>query len=142
MLPVEGPGYNSLCEAVFRMVDISETMNEVSYQLRTMRSVRILRARAYIWTAPDPDELGSILLDDCLVVNSTKGMHYSVFFFEALILCCREGFNRLEEKSYAPSYPIHSWEVGPALRRQTPLDIIHAIPTSNLENVSCNDTSE
>ncbi|KAF8073945.1 TKL/TKL-ccin protein kinase, partial [Lyophyllum atratum] len=140
-LPSDDKGYNSLCEAVFRIGDISETMDEVGYQLRTMRSVRILKGRAYIWTAPDPEDLGIILLDDCLVVNPAKKIQYSVFLFETLLLCCREGFDRKEVKQPVQTYPIYSWEMGPALRKASPLDIVHAIPVSRLEAVTCPDTS-
>ncbi|KAF5382664.1 hypothetical protein D9615_002721 [Tricholomella constricta] len=140
-LPTDDPGYNSLCEAVFRIGDVSETMDEVGYQLRTMRAVRTLKGRTYIWIAPDPDDLGILLLDDCLVVDPAKKMQYSVFMFETLLLCCKEGFDRREVEQPGQSYPIYPWEMGPALRKTNLLDIVHAIPVSELEAASCPDTS-
>ncbi|GLB38631.1 putative protein tyrosine kinase [Lyophyllum shimeji] len=140
-LPADDQGYNSLCEAVFRMGDVSETMDEVGRQLRTMRSVRLLKGRAYIWTAPDPEDLGVLLLDDCLAVEATKKTEYSVFLFETLFLCCKEGFDRREAKQPPVAYPIYAWELGAALRKTSPLDIVHAIPVSRLQSVSCPDTS-
>lgn len=133
--------YNALCEAVFRLQGIAENMDEVGVQLRTMRSVRILKGRAYIWNAPDPDDMGVILLDDCLVTEPVRKLQYSVFLFEALLLCCHEGPQMEEEPSTRPPlYPIRPWEMGPALRRSTALDIVHTIPTSALKAVVLPDT--
>ncbi|RDB14785.1 Serine/threonine-protein kinase STY46 [Hypsizygus marmoreus] len=155
--------YNTLCEALFRLRDVSTTLHEVRSQLRTMRSVRILRARAYIWTAPDPDELGVILLDDCVYVDGDgvgwvagrwkKGgtKMCAVFLFEEMLLCCREGpknagagedgDGRGEREGGGQEYPIRAWEVGPALKGTAPLDIVHAIPTACLQGVCCPDAS-
>ncbi|KAG5651731.1 hypothetical protein H0H81_007669 [Sphagnurus paluster] len=139
--PTDDKGYNSLCETVFRMRDISETMDEVGYELRTMHSSRILKGRAYIWSAPDPEHLGNILLDDCIVAEEVKRKQYSVFFFETLLLCCTEGFDRMAKPQPTQSYPIYPWEFGPALRKKSPLDIVYAIPVSKIQYVSCSDTS-
>ncbi|KAG6831740.1 hypothetical protein H0H87_004009 [Tephrocybe sp. NHM501043] len=139
ILPTDDRGYNSLCEAVLRMDDISETMDEVGLQLRTMRSARILKGRAYVWTAPDPEDLGILLLDDCSM-NSESKERYSLFFYESLLLCCTEGFDRRAAKPAEQVYPIYAWEMGPALRRTSPLDIVHAIPVSQLDSVYCPDS--
>ena len=140
-LPAEDQGYNALCEAVFRMGDISETMNEAGAEICTMRSASILKSRAFIWTAPDPDDFGTILLDDCVVIHPTKKTGYSVFLFETCLLCCTEGKDRYGENWPAAAYPIQPWDIGPALRKRSPLDIAHVIPTSQLESVLSPDTS-
>lgn len=116
-------------------------MDEVGCQIRTFRCMETLRNRSYIWSAPDPDKLGSILLDDVVVVNANKGLQYSVILFEELLLLCQEGKGFIDEKRYEQAYPIYAWEIGPALKRSTPLDIVHVIPTSRLIGVYSKNTS-
>ncbi|KAG6915906.1 hypothetical protein DXG01_009373, partial [Tephrocybe rancida] len=141
MLPTDDRGYNSLCEAVLRMDEISDTMDEAGLQLRTMRATSRLKGRAYTWTAPDPEDLGTLFLDDCLTMDSKGSQVCSVFLFESMMLCCTEGFDRRAARPHDQAYPIYAWEMGPALRRTSPLDIMHAIPISKLDSVLCPDTS-
>jgi hypothetical protein len=120
-------------------------MDEVGYYRRTMQATRVLKGRAYSWNAPDPDELGSLLLDDCITIDRVKDVQYSVFLFEASILCCREGPG-ISGKSRASKtsslYPVKPWELGPALLRHCALDVVYFISTDRLENIVCSDTSE
>jgi len=125
------------------MSDISECMDEVGRSLRTMQSARVLKGRAYSWNAPDPDELGSLLLDDCITTDRLKDVQYSVFAFEASILCCREGPDITDKPQISKNfrYPVKPWEFGPALRRHTALDVVYFISTDRLDNIVCSDTS-
>ncbi|THV01710.1 hypothetical protein K435DRAFT_775967 [Dendrothele bispora CBS 962.96] len=38
-------------------------------------------------------------------------------------------------EEYAIQYPIPAWEMGPALQRRTPLNLVHAIPTSSMRRL-------
>ena len=121
------------------MQNISENIDKIGRQVRTVRSNRILKGRAYIWNGIDPGELGMLLLDDCLVVNSS-GLQLSVFLFSTMLLCCAEGIDKEQVEEYVPCYPIAPWELGPALRRTTPLNVTHAIPTSHLRTLRWTDS--
>lgn len=134
-LPTECHSYDALCSLIFKLRDTSENIHEMGWHLRTSRSALVLKGRAYIWDhAVDPSELGPLLLDDRLLVGGTE-MYYSVFLFESMLLCCLEGPDKLVENEgqLATRYPLRPWELGPALRRTTPLNLIHAIPTRDLK---------
>ncbi|KAG6913881.1 hypothetical protein DXG01_003717, partial [Tephrocybe rancida] len=73
--------------------------------------------RAYTWTAPNPEDLGTLSLDDCLTMDSKE-----------------KGFDRRAAWPHNQAYPIYAWEMGPALRRTSPLDIMHAIPILKLDS--------
>ncbi|KAG7442683.1 uncharacterized protein BT62DRAFT_935709 [Guyanagaster necrorhizus] len=128
--PAEHPSYDSLCTVVFRMRESSDTIDEMSRQIRSMRATQILKARAYFWDSEiDPGSLGSLLLDDVLVEAS--GVRYAVFLFETMLLCCLDGAgDRLPAQ-----YPTKAWELGPGLREKSFLNLVHAIPTSALDMV-------
>ncbi len=60
------PSYDSLCTVIFQMREASDTIDEMSRQIRTMRGAKILKARAYLWDSEsDPDSFGSLLLGRC-----------------------------------------------------------------------------
>jgi hypothetical protein len=108
-------------------------MDELSWHMRTVRCCNILKARAYVWNGTDPDELGALILDDRLIVDETSGLQYSLFLFETMMLCCLEGVDVPQVEGNVPIYPVQPWELGPALRRTTPLNLVHAIPTRHLK---------
>ncbi|KAK0462909.1 TKL/TKL-ccin protein kinase [Desarmillaria tabescens] len=125
--PSEHPSYDTLCTVLFQMREASETIDEMSRQIRTMRAARILKARAYLWDSEiDPASLGSLLLDDILMEAS--GTRYAVFLFEAMLLCCLDGAGDRRPARY----PTKPWELGPGLREKSLLNLVHAIPTSCL----------
>ncbi|KAJ3742898.1 TKL/TKL-ccin protein kinase [Lentinula detonsa] len=144
--------FESLCNAIFKMTDISVGINEMSCELRTLRAVKILKGRAFHWHSPgasgsskviNPSELGTLILDDELVVEDTDTTSipavYQIFLFESMLLCCLDGprsnNDRLgydEERMGLSRYPIRPWELGPALSKIMPLNLIYAIPTSHI----------
>ncbi|KAK0201152.1 TKL/TKL-ccin protein kinase [Desarmillaria ectypa] len=128
--PTEHPSYDSLCTVILRMREASDTIDEMSRQIRTMRAAQILKARAYLWDSEiDPDSLGSLLLDDVLMEAS--GTRYAVFLFETMLLCCLDGAGDRRPARY----PTKPWELGPGLREKSLLNLVHAIPTSSLAMV-------
>lgn len=134
------------------MTHISTGINEMSWELRTLRAVKILKGRAFHWHSPgtsrrgliiDPSELGTLILDDELVAEDAKTTSgsalYQIFLFDTMLLCClpglqsnsrHHGFN--DEHIGSARYPIRPWELGPALRRTVPLNLIYAIPTKEM----------
>ncbi|KAK0471351.1 TKL/TKL-ccin protein kinase [Armillaria novae-zelandiae] len=125
--PTEHPSYDSLCAVIFQMREASDTIDEMSRQIRTMRAAKILKARAYLWDGEsDPDSLGLLLLDDVLIEAS--GTRYAVFLFETMLLCCLDGAG---DRRLA-RYPTKPWELGPGLREKSFLNLVHAIPTGSL----------
>ncbi|KAJ6620438.1 hypothetical protein B0H10DRAFT_2215964 [Mycena sp. CBHHK59/15] len=146
--PTECPTYDSLCCAVFRLQETSENLDEMGYLLRTMRASRIFKGRAFSWRADvDPSELGPLFLDDrfaaAVDAAGVQQQCYSVFLFEMMLLCCTEGVET-DEEAYLIQYPVRAWELGPALQRATPLNLVHAIPTARLKllRLSESDTLE
>ncbi|KAK0213720.1 TKL/TKL-ccin protein kinase [Armillaria fumosa] len=125
--PTEHPSYDSLCTVIFQMRDASDTIDEMSRQIRTMRAAKILKARAYLWDSEsDPDSLGLLLLDD--VFMEASGTRYAVFLFETMLLCCLDGAGDRRPARY----PTKPWELGPGLREKSLLNLVHAIPTGSL----------
>ncbi|KAJ4480939.1 hypothetical protein J3R30DRAFT_3287727 [Lentinula aciculospora] len=144
--------YDSLCSTILKMTDISDGINEMSWELRTLRAAKILKGRAFHWRSPgtsrsgvtiDPAELGTLILDDELVIEDTKATSgsavYQIFLFDTMLLCClddpksnghRHGYD--EEHADFARYPIRPWELGPGLRRTMPLNLIYAIPTTEM----------
>ncbi|KAJ8090389.1 hypothetical protein AAF712_006676 [Marasmius tenuissimus] len=135
-----GPNsFDSLCITMFHFEEIFGTVDEISRQLRTVHAAQTIRKRAFKWSnAIDPDELGSLLVDDTLILQESGQLH-DVFLFEAMLLCCAIGpKSKRDERydapnEYAPVYPIRSWVSGPALRKTTPLSLVYAIPTANVK---------
>lgn len=128
--PTEHPSYDSLCTVIFQMREASDTIDEMSRQIRTMQAAKILKARAYLWDSErDPDSLGSLLLDDVLM--EVSGTRHAVFLFETMLLCCLDGAGDRRPARY----PTKPWELGPGLREKSLLNLVHAIPTSSLSAV-------
>lgn len=128
--PTEHPSYDSLCTAIFQMREASDTIDEMSRQIRTMRAAKILKSRAYLWDSErDPDSLGLLLLDDVLMEAS--GTRYAVFLFETMLLCCLDGAGYRRPARY----PTKPWELGPGLREKSLLNLVHAVPTNSLSTV-------
>ncbi|KAJ7085379.1 TKL/TKL-ccin protein kinase [Mycena belliarum] len=149
--PTESSTYNSLCTTVFHLQEASENLNEMGHLLRTVRSARIFKGRAFKWRADiDPSELGNLLLDDVLAIDTaSSGQRYAVFLLEMMLLCCIDsegatdrGPQQDNEDPYP--YPVRAWDLGPALRQMTPLNLVHAIPTTRLRllRLSYSDTFE
>ncbi|KAJ6476375.1 TKL/TKL-ccin protein kinase [Mycena sanguinolenta] len=140
--PAESSTYDALCNAVFHLQETSENLDEMGYLVRTMRSARIFKGRAFKWRADvDPSELGPLLLDDLFNVDvSGKQTEYSVFLFEMMLLCCSDESKR-DADDEPPRYPLRAWELGPALQRITPLNLEHAIPTSRLKLLRLSDST-
>ncbi|KAH7871132.1 uncharacterized protein C8R40DRAFT_1122895 [Lentinula edodes] len=144
--------HDTLCSTILKMTHISAGINEMSWELRTLRAVKILKGRAFHWhslgtsrSGPiiDPAELGTLILDDELVAEDTETTSgsalYQIFLFDAMLLCClpgpqgnsrRHGYN--DEHLGSARYPVRPWELGPALRRTVPLNLIYAIPTKEM----------
>ena len=101
-----------------------------------MWSSKLLQGRVCVWNDINPEQLGNILLDD-LVVTDLTGRPCCLFLFETILLCCEEETNDAKTDM---CYPIMPWELGPALKRDTPLRMLHAIPTANLTAVRCTDS--
>jgi len=108
-------------------------------RLCTTSSTQILKARAYLWNGVDPGQLGMLLLDDYMVVECDREqLLCSLFLFETMLLCCRDAIDvRLdtEENIMRPRYPVHAWELGPALSRSHALNILYTVPTDRLKSV-------
>lgn len=108
-------------------------------QMRSMRSIAPLQLRLSSWDLirADPDQLGSLLLDDLLLADASSGLHHSVFLFESVLLCCQDSFANVSSdvRSFVPCYPIAKWEFGPAMNGHRPLDVLFAIPTTLLKSV-------
>ncbi|KAJ7278948.1 TKL/TKL-ccin protein kinase [Mycena rebaudengoi] len=138
--PTECTTYDSLCAAVFHLQETSDNLQEMGQLLRTIRSARIFKGRAFTWRSDiDPSELGPLLLDDRLPVNAA-GLHYSLFLFEMMLLCCTEDVDKRETEEEQYQYPVKAWELGPALQRTTPLNLVHAIPTPRFKLLRMTDS--
>ncbi|KAJ7731934.1 TKL/TKL-ccin protein kinase [Mycena maculata] len=138
--PAESSTYDSLCSAVFQLQETSENLDEMGHLLRTMRSTRIFKGRAFTWRADiDPSELGPLLLDDLLALDAA-GTPHAVFLFEMMLLCCSEGVDARPADAEPYAYPVRAWDLGPALQRTTPLNLVHAIPTPRLKLLRLSDS--
>ncbi|KAJ7157940.1 TKL/TKL-ccin protein kinase [Mycena crocata] len=127
--PAESSTYDSLCSAVFHLQETSDNLNEMGHLLRTIRSAPIFKGRAFTWRADiDPSELGPLFLDDLLAID-VPGSQYSIFLFEMMLLCCIEDVDQRQTSEDPYQYPVRAWDLGPALQRTTPLNLVHAIPT-------------
>ncbi|KAJ7166663.1 TKL/TKL-ccin protein kinase [Mycena filopes] len=151
--PADSSTYDALCNAAFRLAETSTNLNEMGLLVRTMRASRILQQRAFSWQkGVDPAELGPLLLGDVLgvVVSNSAAAHsnppqqYAVFLFEMMLLCCEEMVVTAAaddgEEGGGCEYPVPAWELGPALQRLTPLNLVHAIPTPRLKLLRISDS--
>ncbi|KAJ7255043.1 TKL/TKL-ccin protein kinase [Mycena haematopus] len=141
--PAESSTYDGLCNAVFHLQETSENLDEMGYLVRTMRSARIFKGRAFTWRADvDPSELGPLLLDDLLSVDvSGMRIQYSVFLFETMLLCCTDDLGKRQADDEPYQYPVRAWELGPALQRTTPLNLVYAIPMPRLKVLRLSDST-
>ncbi|KAJ7585178.1 TKL/TKL-ccin protein kinase [Mycena floridula] len=139
-LPNECPGYESLCSTIFILQNICDNMDEMSWQIRTDPASKLLKTRAGIDLAFDT---GALILDDMLrvearpkrIVAEERWLTYSVYLFEAMLICCLDRAERAKEAEphEIVTYPVTAWELGPASRRTTRLNLVHAVPTKNLK---------
>ncbi|KAJ7688619.1 kinase-like domain-containing protein [Mycena rosella] len=138
----DSPTYDALCTAVFHLQETSDNLDEMGHLLRTMRSARIFKGRAFTWRADiDPSELGPLFLDDLLAVDASgSGLRYAVFLFEMMLLCCSEGAADRPDDEEPYQYPVRAWDLGPALQQTTPLNLVHAIPTPRLRLLRLSDS--
>ncbi|KIK57557.1 hypothetical protein GYMLUDRAFT_46128 [Collybiopsis luxurians FD-317 M1] len=144
--------YDSLCRTILRMSDISSGIDEMSWELRTLRAVKILKGRAFHWRSPaspipgtiiDPSELGMLIFDDQLVVQDTAASDpvvFQIFLFDTMLLCCLDetrsrNENRIEDDTGSLRYPIRAWDLGPALRSSAPLNLVYTIPTKEMRKL-------
>lgn len=142
-MPTEDPFYASLCAAQFRWREVAASIREFSIQIKTMWSLRPIKARAFGWRSLNLDSLGSLVLDDRLIMHETT--HHvltecSLLLFEGVLICCKDRF--VDPQSgyigYRPDqteYPIPPWELGPAVRMNVPLVMVQTIPLRALEDV-------
>ncbi|KAG5219509.1 Serine/threonine-protein kinase [Salix suchowensis] len=132
--------FDSLCSTIFQFVLLSDDLYELGTSARTSLASSKLRKRAFKWNSIDPGDLGILLLDDQLCTGSS-GEQLSVFLFEEMLLCCSQNLNEQEGPQVGlvvlDSYPIADWEIGPALKSNTLLNIIHAIPTEHISALRC-----
>lgn len=132
--------FDSLCSTIFQFVLLSDDLYELGTSARTSLASSKLRKRAFKWNSIDPEDLGILLLDDHLCTGSS-GEQLSVFLFEKMLLCCSQISNEQEGSQVAlmvfDSYPVVDWEIGPALRSNTLLNMIHAIPIEHISALRC-----
>lgn len=129
------------------------------FQARSTHAVNQMLERAFVWDEPEPVTFGILLLDDYVQVSkrvaSTGDRRLSTtadfdtfscctFLFEKqLLLCrCQEKKSRsVKSKSdrYSAShlaaefsYPVQSWDVGPALRTSEQFVIHLSLPISSV----------
>lgn len=123
----------------FEMYQLSETINEVGTELRTMWATRRLPSRLGALKSLSMEALGSVLLDDRLMIDPISGVHYSVFLFHTMLFCCTER----DDIGYGTSrYPVKPWELGAALSQTCPLSLVYAVPTKNFSSLHCIDEGE
>lgn len=128
--------YDALCLMTFEMYQLSETINEVGIELRTMWASRRLPSRLGALKSLSMEGLGSVLLDDRLMIDPISGAHYSVLLFQTMLFCCKER----DDIGYGTSeYPVKPWELGAALSQTCPLTLVHAVQTKNLRSLHCID---
>jgi len=142
-LPTNPSSYDGLCTAVHESHKISESINEVGHELRTMWAYQLLGPR-FGSVNPlnnDPQGFGNALQDDCLLVDPVLGSFYSVFLFEKMLLCCTDDSLGSDTVNIGNTrYPVKPWEIGPALLQKHSLNIVLSIPTSCLEVLHCIDS--
>lgn len=139
-MPTNCASYDSICIALHNTSEMADQIDEVGLHLRTMNSTGSLQARIEYWDGigTDPGQLGLLVLDDLLLADVTSGLQHSVFLYESMLLCCQDSItdvSALNRHSFPFSYPIANWELGPAISRNQPLDILFAIPTSLFKSV-------
>ncbi|TFK27549.1 TKL/TKL-ccin protein kinase [Coprinopsis marcescibilis] len=135
--PTNIASYDSLCTMTFEMFQLSETIDEVGMELRTIWACRHLRTRLGSLRALDLDGLGTAILDDRIMVDPISGLHYSIILFHTLLLCCRE--KEHSSRCGDARYPTKSWELGPALSATSSLNLVFAISTKSLTTLHCID---
>lgn len=134
--PATNPFYDALCLMTFEMYQLSETINEVGIELRTMWTCRRLPGRLKALKSLNMEGLGSVLLDDRLMIDPISGIHHSVFLFQTMLFCCIE---RQDPGNCLGKYPVKPWELGVALGQTTPLTLAYAIPIQSLRSLHCID---
>ncbi|KAJ7191639.1 TKL/TKL-ccin protein kinase [Mycena pura] len=153
--PADCATYDALCAAALAARDTAANLDEMGRLVRTLAAARIFKGRAFAWRADvDPAELGALVLDDVLAVavdgdgdgdgDGAGLVAHAVFLFETMLLCCLEDAQAQEGDADADAepyeYPVRAWELGPALQRATPLNLVHAIPTARLRLLRLSDS--
>lgn len=129
-----------MCLSLHKTSDMVDQIDEMGLQLRTMKSAGSLQSRIKSWDEVDPEQLGILVLDDYLLADATSGLTHSVFLYESMLLCCQDTASDRSHvdgapRSFSTRYPIAKWELGPALSRNQPLDILFKVPTSFIKSV-------
>ncbi|KAF9525854.1 hypothetical protein CPB83DRAFT_858745 [Crepidotus variabilis] len=138
--PNDQQSYDELCTMTHESSNIADALNNAGMELRTMTTHTTLSPRLKLTKQLNIiDDAGTLLLDDCLIINSSTGEYYSVFLFQTTILCCRDHRQSDNINLESTRYPIRSWEMGPALGARYPLQIVKTIPTSELRTLECID---
>ncbi|CAA7262791.1 unnamed protein product [Cyclocybe aegerita] len=139
--PKSRSSYDALCTVALETSDIRGSLTEVGHELRTMASFQLLCPRFVPEYNPLDKEppMGTLLLDDCLIIDPDSGQYYSVFLFETTLLCCAD-HRRSDASSFSGMrYPIRPWEIGPALSQEYQLHTVMSIPTKSLKALHCID---
>lgn len=129
-----------MCLSLHKTSDMVDQIDEMGLQLRTMKSAGSLQSRIKSWDEVDPEQLGILVLDDYLLADATSGLTHSVFLYESMLLCCQDTASDRSHvdgapRSFSTRYPIAKWELGPALSRNQPLDILFKVPISFIKSV-------
>ncbi|KAF9013172.1 hypothetical protein BDQ17DRAFT_1536866 [Cyathus striatus] len=139
LTPIESSTHDELCSATAYMNDISNTIEEVGKEIRTMRISQLFKSRISIKGVPDYENFGAVQLDDILFGDSTFFQKYHMIVFEKAILCCRstKSTNQLPFQT-----SIKAWELGPAVSSLTsPLEVLQVIRKHNFKELHCIDGS-
>ncbi|TDL15392.1 kinase-like protein [Rickenella mellea] len=140
--------FTSLCTTYHKMDTLTQTILEVGQHVRSTWTVKSLKQRAFNWQGPDPESLGMLLMDDCVVLSESgyppATSDSQAFWFESMLLlcvpapCARGGQTYPEHPSIDDSkvaYPIDRWEIGLAARRTAPLNLAYAISPTRIQRV-------
>ncbi|KIM89875.1 hypothetical protein PILCRDRAFT_812658 [Piloderma croceum F 1598] len=139
-IPTDCDSYDSICLSLHKTSDMIDQIDEIGLQLRTVKSAESLQSRIKSWDEVDPEQLEILVLDDYLLADATSGLTHSVFLYESMLLCCQDIASDRSHvdgapRSFSARYPIAKWELGPALSRNQPLDILFKVPTNLFKSV-------
>lgn len=136
--PIDEETFDSICDTLFYLNEIQESVHEISYSVRTMYANRQLNSRAFVWNGFNHSDLGSLILDGTFNVEF-KGLRYSLFLYETALLCCLEldSGEDVMGLDFPERYPVQPWMIGPALQKLGPLNLLFAVSVVNLQSLSC-----
>ncbi|KAI5117396.1 hypothetical protein M0805_007787 [Coniferiporia weirii] len=149
--PKESPyEYDSLCVVFSTWSSWIQTLFKAMRRRRSLHVGDKIRERVIFWDWSDPYTFGDFLLDDHVPITMALSTFDSLgrprktrttvncfmFVYKSMLLVCRPRIINQEEKirteGYSPSYPIPSWELGPALRSNVIFAVHHLIPTTSI----------